>query len=159
MSKKTDKNSEDTFLQDRVSVIEISGILFGIDILKSKEVFPIGEITPVPNTKEFVKGVFNLRGDIYPLLDISTILGLPPIVFDKDNMIILLEGNGITMGILTSRVHGVRPVNSSSIKPAKGVAAKKMEEFVSGLISEKGSEIFLLDIDRLFSSPSISRYY
>ena len=159
MSKKIDKNSEDTFLQDRVSVIEISGILFGIDILKSKEVFPVGEITPVPNTKEFVKGVFNLRGDIYPLLDISTILGLPSIVIDKDNMIILLEGNGIVMGILTSRVHGVRPVKSSSIKPAKDVAAKNMEEFVSGLVSEKGSEIFLLDIDRLFSSPSISRYY
>ena len=159
MSKKIDKNSEDTFLQDRVSVIEISGILFGIDILKSKEVFPVGEITPVPNTKEFVKGVFNLRGDIYPLLDISTILGLPSIVIDKDNMIILLEGNGIVMGILTSWVHGVRPVKSSLIKPAKGVAAKNMEEFVSGLVSEKGSEIFLLDIDRLFSSPSISRYY
>jgi chemotaxis signal transduction protein len=59
MSKKTDKNSEDTFLQDRVSVIEISGILFGIDILKSKEVFPVGEITPVPNNHH---GNFNQSG-------------------------------------------------------------------------------------------------
>ena len=159
MSKKTDKHSEDTSLQDRISVIEISGILFGIEIVRSKEVFPLTEVTPIPNTKDFVRGVFNLRGDIYPLLDISTILGLKPVKVDKDNMIILLEGNGMTMGILTSRVHDVRPFKSSSVKPSKGVAAKELEEFVSGMISEKGSEIFLLDIDRLFSSPAITRYY
>jgi purine-binding chemotaxis protein CheW len=159
MSKKTDKHSEDTSLQDRVSVIEINGILFGIDIVKSKEIFPLTEVTPIPNTKEFVRGVFNLRGDIYPLIDISTILGLQPVKINKDNMIILLEGNGMTMGILTSRVHGVRPLKSLSVKPSKGVTAKGMDEFVSGMISEKGSEIFLLDIDRLFSSPAIIRYY
>ncbi|MEJ2049060.1 MAG: chemotaxis protein CheW [Calditrichota bacterium] len=159
MSKKTDKHSEDTSLQDRVSVIEINGILFGIDIVKSKEIFPLTEVTPIPNTKEFVRGVFNLRGDIYPLIDISTILGLQPVKNNKDNMIILLEGNGVTMGILANRVHDVRPLQTSLVKPSKGVAAKGMEEFVSGMISEKGSDIFLLDIDRLFSSPVINRYY
>lgn len=159
MSDQIDKNSEDTSLQDRISVIEIGGVLFGIEILKSKEVFPLPDITPVPNTKEFVIGVFNLRGDIYPLIDISLLLGLTPEPLQKKNMIILLDSNEKTVGVLSDRVHGVRPLKTSAVKPVHGVVSKVMEEYVSGVVSEKGSEIHLLNVDRLLSSPSISRYY
>ena len=154
-----DQNSNEDSLENRISILEISGVLLGVDIVKSREVFPVPNITPVPNTREFVVGVFNLRSEIYPLINISTILGLEPKTLEKSDMVMLLEEKGITMGILADRIHGVQPINNTSIKQAHGIVSKTMEEFVTGVISDKSSEVYLLDTERLFTSSSITRFY
>jgi len=143
---------------DRISVVEINSVLFGVNILKSREVVPLPDITPVPNTEEFVIGVFNLRGDIYSLIDISSVLGMPPKPVLESDMVIILDGKDLTFGVLTDRIHGVRSLNDVKITPAHGIVSKQMEEFVSGVISEKSSDIYILDIDRLFSSPTLRQY-
>lgn len=143
---------------DRISVVEINSVLFGVNILRSREVIPLPEVTPVPNTEEFMIGVFNLRGDIYPLIDISSVLGMPLKPVSENDMVIILEGKDLTVGVLTDRIHGVRNLNDVKITPAHGIVSKQMEEFVSGVISEKSSDIYILDIDRLFSSPTLRQY-
>ena len=143
---------------DRISVVEINSVLFGVNILRSREVIPLPEVTPVPNTEEFMIGVFNLRGDIYPLIDISSVLGMPLKPVSENDMVIILEGKDLTFGVLTDRIHGVRNLNDVKITPAHGIVSKQMEEFVSGVISEKSSDIYILDIDRLFSSPTLRQY-
>jgi purine-binding chemotaxis protein CheW len=152
------ENLKSTFSDDRISVIEINGMWFGIDILKSREVFQLPEITPVPNTERFVLGVFNLRGDIYPLIDVSTILGMNEKTILPSDMVVVLDNQNAVMGIISDRVHGVKSLDNVKIKPAHGVISKKMEEFISGIISEKNSEIYLLNVDRLFSSPALRTY-
>ncbi|HFE63075.1 hypothetical protein B1H10_00810 [candidate division KSB1 bacterium 4484_188] len=140
---------------DRISVIEINTLWFGIDILKSREVIPLPRITPVPNTPEFVLGVFNLRGDIFTLLDISTILDMKAKQIQNSDMVILLDNNNTSLGILADRILGVRFIDNTRLKPSRGVVSQKMAEFVAGVLTEKNSEIYLLDIDRLFASAAL----
>lgn len=153
-----EKKSE-TFLDDRISVLEINSVWFGVDILKSIEVIPYPAVTPVPNTKDFIIGVFNLRGDIYSLVDVSTILDLKSKPIEETDMVVLLESNSTRLGILADRVHGVLNLRDSQVKPARGIVSKKMREYITGIISEKSSEIYLLDIDRLFVSREIRTYF
>lgn len=153
------KNHQDTYRDDRISVVEISSKWFGVNILKSREVIPLPPITPVPNTSDFVLGVFNLRGEIYSLVDIATILGMDPKAIRINDMVILISSREMTIGIPVDRIHGVRSLDNVPVKPAHGVVSKQMEEFVTGVIPEKNSYIYLLDIERLFSSQAISAYY
>jgi purine-binding chemotaxis protein CheW len=155
MSKEIKKNNT---VDERISVVEISGFLFGMDILKSREVFPLPKITPVPNTKELIIGVFNLRGEIYPLVDVSPVLGLEPKQIANTDMVILVEEETVSMGIICDRIHGVHVISNSSVKPVKGSVSKLMVEFISGIITDKASEIFLLNTARLFSSFELSSY-
>lgn len=144
---------------DRYSVVEINSFLFGIEIVKSREVFPLPEITPVPNAAEFVLGVFNLRGDIFPLLDISPILGMDKKNILPSDMVILLEADKRIMGILTDRIHGIKDVSKGSIKSVHGLVPKKMENYLYGVVSDKSSSIFLLDVEHLFAAVTDSRFY
>ena len=146
--KNEDKISDDT----RISVVEISGYLFGIELLRSKEVFPIPEITPVPNSRKNIVGVFNLRGEIYPLLDISQMLGLEAKVIRSTDMVVLLDKKENSIGILTDRIHGVRSMQSSQAKSARGSVPKAMLEFVSGMVTDKSEEIYILSVDRIFTT-------
>ncbi|MEJ2637110.1 MAG: hypothetical protein P8184_17720 [Calditrichia bacterium] len=52
------KENQNTSPDERISVIEINGTWFGVNILKSREVIPLPSVTPVPNTREFMIGVF-----------------------------------------------------------------------------------------------------
>jgi len=134
---------------DRVSVVEINGYLFGIDILRSKEVFPLPRVTPVPNTPPDVIGVFNHRGEIYPLLDISPVLGLQAKTVQATDMVILLEGGEGSLGIVTDRIHGVRLIPPGSIKSPRGTVPKTMMEYVSGMTSDRSADILMLNVERL----------
>ncbi|MFZ0389537.1 MAG: chemotaxis protein CheW, partial [Calditrichia bacterium] len=141
--------------KDRISLVEIQNLWLGIDILKSKEIVPLPEVTPVPNTRDYVLGVFNLRGEIYSLVDISPILGLEKKTIQPEDMVILLKARDMTIGILADRIHGVRNIENAKIKHTHGSVSKKMEPFISGIISEKAETIYLLDVDHLFSSHLI----
>ena len=154
-----DKYKQEIYPEERFSVFEINNVWFAVDILKSKEVIPLPIITPVPNTEDFVLGVFNLRGDIFSIVEISAILEMQPKPIKSSDMVIVLESSNITLGILVDKIHGVRTLNSSQIKTARGVVSKKMEEFITGIIPDKSSEIYLLDVERLFSSQAIRTYY
>jgi purine-binding chemotaxis protein CheW len=149
--------NEDNFSDDtRISVVEIGGYLFGIELLRSKEVFPIPEITPVPNSRKNIVGVFNLRGEIYPLVDLSLMLGLEAKGIQSTDMVVLLDQKENSIGILTDRIHGVRSLQSNQTKSARGSVPKGMLEFVSGMVTDKSEEIYILSVDRIFSALATS---
>ncbi len=158
MSISASNSEKSTLSEDRVSVIEINGYLFGFDILKSREVFPLPQITPVPNTSIFVIGVFNLRGEIFPLFDISTILGMTAKSIQNTDMVVLMEEGDTIIGILADRVHGVRMLGSNLIKSAQGSIPKAMTEYVTGMIADKSSEVFLLNTERILSAVTAIFY-
>ncbi len=151
-------NEKNNVVEDRISVIEISGKLFGIEVLKSREVFPLPQITRVPNTKEIIVGVFNLRGEIHPLVDISPILDMKQKPIQETDMVILVGEKEMIIGIICDRIHGVQVINNSSVKTARGSVSKVMGEYITGIIRDKTSEIYLLNVERLFSSFELSCY-
>lgn len=145
--------------EDRISVVEINSYLFGVDILRSKEVFPLPEITPVPNTRNYLLGVFNHRGEIYPLVDISPILGMELKEIQETDMVIILDGGEGSVGLLTDRVHGVQLISGGSAKSARGSIPKTMMEYVSGMISDRSADIYMLNVDRLLTTLNTGMPY
>ena len=64
---------------------------YGVSILKVKEIIGMMDITPVPKTPEFIKGVINLRGKIIPVMDLRTKFGMEPQEYDERTCIIVAE--------------------------------------------------------------------
>lgn len=143
---------------ERLSVFELAGQLYGLDIMKSREVISLPRYTPLPNSVEIYSGVFNLRGEIFPLVDVSPILGLPSKHIQPDDMVILLDDVAeFAIGVLVDKIHSVVPYFPGEIKMARGLVSKQMEKYLQGVLNYKGEEnlIHILDLDSVFRTKQI----
>ena len=80
-----DKN-DDKFLTFRLGEEE-----YGVAILRVREIIGLIDITPLPRTPEFVKGVINLRGKIIPVIELRTKFGLAPVAYTEATCVIVVE--------------------------------------------------------------------
>ncbi len=145
---------------ERLSIFELSGKLFGIDILRSREVIPLPRFTPLPNSEEIYRGVYNLRGDIYPLVDISPILGLLPKQIQADDMVVLIDDNqNFNLGVLVDKIHGVSTCSPADLKIPKGLVSRTLEIYTRGVLYHKHNLIHVLDLDSLFKTKQILAHY
>ena len=77
------EETQDAYLREHISVIDFKMITFSlaekdyaIDIMKVKEIAKANNFTYVPNTAPFVLGVYNLRGDIIPIIDLRVFFNI-----------------------------------------------------------------------------------
>ena len=126
---------------------------YGVDILSVKEIIGMLPITPVPRSKEYLKGVINLRGKIIPVVDLRVKMGMPAAEIERESCIITLEidgqGERLVVGFLIDAVSEVLEVAEGSLEPLPTLGAKVSAEFVRGLAKTKETVCILLRVDRL----------
>ena len=142
------KNNDKT--DRRFSVFELSGVIFGIEILIVKEIIPIPNITHIPNVEPYILGVFNIRSIITTLIDIRYILGLKIFSIQNDNMILLIENGSARFGILIDKVLDIINIQESVIKPVHENIAVQNLQYISGIYENKNlGNIYLIDIQKI----------
>ena len=134
---------------------------YGIPILKVSEIIGLMEITPVPRTPYFIKGIVNLRGKIIPVLDLRLKFDMPERVYDEQTCIIIVnvsvEGEKKQMGVLVDIVSEVFKIQSSEIEPPPNWGSSDDEEFLEGVGKIKDKVVMLLNIDKVVYSEEIIR--
>jgi purine-binding chemotaxis protein CheW len=130
---------------------------YGLEILKVREIIGLMEITRVPRTREFVRGVINLRGKVIPVVDLRLKFGMERTEATDQTVIIVVQcavdGRPLTMGLLVDQVLEVLSIDGSQIEPAPSLAhAQLNEEFILGVGKHEKRIVFLLDIARILSS-------
>ncbi len=140
---------------DRLSVFELSGKLFGIDITQCREVISLPRFTPLPNSEEIFLGVFNLRGEIFPLADISPILNHEAKKIGSDDMILLLENEGWQVGILVDKIHKVLTYAVGEVKLPRGYVAQNTLHYYRGVLENQDKLVYILNLKHVFEAPEM----
>ncbi len=126
---------------------------YGVDIMKVREIIGVMEITAVPHTPEYIKGVINLRGRVIPVLDLRLSFGLEPREYDDRTCIIVVEvvsGNGnIMIGMLVDSVSEVLNIEGDNIEPPPDFGTVAETESILGMGKVKEEVKILLDVDRV----------
>jgi purine-binding chemotaxis protein CheW len=130
---------------------------YGLEILKVREIIGLLEITRVPRTREFVRGVINLRGKVIPVVDLRLKFGMPRCEATDQTVIIVVQcqvgGRPLTMGLLVDQVLEVLSVDAANVEPAPSLGQAAVEdEFILGVGKHDKRIVFLLDIARILSS-------
>ena len=148
--KETKDEIQDTFNERQIVVFEIAGEEFGVDIDKVKEIIRWEEITRIPNTPPYIRGVINLRGNIIVINDLAMKLGLPSKEVDKDTRILIVEVNGNTVGMIVDSATEVIRLGDDKIqKPPSMVNSEIDHSFIEG--------VGLLDEKRLLTLLNLSK--
>lgn len=134
---------------------------YGIEILKVREIIGVTEITPLPKTPDYVRGVINLRGRIIPVVDLRCQFEMGSTERTDETCIIVVEvdRNGeveqFQMGCLVDRVSEVMNVNQEQIEPAPRFGSRIDSDFILGLGKTKEKVLILLDIDKVFQAQDL----
>jgi len=132
---------------------------YGIPILKVKEIIGMMEITDVPKTPNFVKGVINLRGKIIPVMDLRLKFTMEEKEYNERTCTIVVEVNinnlKSLMGIVVDTVSEVVNISHGEIEPSPQYGSKVNEEFLIGMGKVKGKVVMLLNIEKIINSEEL----
>ena len=123
--------------------------LYGIEITKVREIILIAEITRIPQTPSYVKGLINLRSTVIPVIDLRSLFGLQEGELTDESRIMVLQSAGKTIGIVVDAVSEVLRVKSDQIAPPPPTVAGLGREYLTGLVKLDKQLLILLDIDKI----------
>ena len=129
--------------------------LYGIEITKVREIILIAEITQIPETPHFLKGLINLRSTVIPVIDLRARFGLPEGDLSDESRIMVLQAHGKTVGIMVDAVSEVLRVKHDQISPPPPTVAGLGRDYLSGLVKLDNRLLILLDIDKIFGEEDI----
>ncbi len=131
----------------------IGNNVFGVDIELAHEIIRTVPVTAVPNAPDFVEGVMNLRGNIFPVIDLRKRLNLFHEEFSREETwTLILEIQGTMTGFIVDTVTRILKVYSGAIekKPDKDKLPVKLDRnYVAGVCNIGGALLVLLDFNTI----------
>jgi purine-binding chemotaxis protein CheW len=136
----------------KMVTFSLAGKDYGADIMNVKEIAKADKFTYVPNAASFVRGVYNLRGDIIPIIDLRTFFHLP-VETRGDNMenMLILRIQDRVYGTIVDKIDKVVGINSENIQPPHPIFGDINIKFISGVVEKQGDLYIILDVIRIFT--------
>jgi purine-binding chemotaxis protein CheW len=122
---------------------------YGVEITKVQEIILVGEITRVPQTPPFIKGLINLRSSVIPIVDLRRRFGLEEQAATDETRIMVVNVAGKTIGIIVDAVSEVLRISHDQIAPPPPTVAGLGHEYLTGLVKLENRLLILLDINKI----------
>jgi purine-binding chemotaxis protein CheW len=133
--------------------------LFAIDIFSVREILDYTDITRIPQTPEFMRGVVNVRGSAVPVIDLRMKFGLGQVERTLNTRIVIVEikkdDTFSVMGALADSVKEVLELETDRIDPPPRMGAAVRADFIRGIGKHGDRFLLVLDVDKVFSSEEI----
>ncbi len=127
---------------------------YAIELNVVKEIIRVKEITPVPNTSDFVLGIIVLRGEIIPIVDLRKRIGLPFLNFTQDTRFIMVSFEDTMTGLVVDSIPMVKKVLAESIQSAELVSNVDIK-FVAGISTSNGGFTILLKLEEILKQSDM----
>ncbi len=139
---------EDT-LKDQFLSFSLGKEFYALEIVYVTEIIGIQNITEVPNVKDHIKGIINLRGMIIPVVDIRYRFGMKMLPYNDRTCIIVVTVNNSQIGLIVDEVQEVLTIQSDKIFSAPHTYKGSKSKFIEGVTKLNDHVIIILDIQKL----------
>jgi purine-binding chemotaxis protein CheW len=129
----------------------LRGEEYGLEILKVQEIIGIMAVTPVPRTPDYIVGIINLRGKVIPIVDLRLKFGMEPLAHTEETCIIVVQANGLQVGIVVDKVSEVLDIAAADVEDAPSFGTEVNTDYILGIGKSEGRIKLLLDIDRVLA--------
>jgi purine-binding chemotaxis protein CheW len=143
--------TEKTYSSNEVQLVifKLGREEYGISILQVQEIKRMTDITRVPHTPEYIKGVMNLRGSVLPVIDLKKRLNLPQQECTDDTRIIIVKIEDIAVGMIVDAVSEVMAITQENIESPEVVVSGVAAEYLSGVGKMENRLLILLNLEAI----------
>ncbi len=154
VAEQTEKTENAAVIDFKMVTFSLAGKDYAIDIMNVKEIAKAGRFTYVPNALPFVLGVYNLRGEIIPILDLRLFFNVdvPERTENKLENLLILSVEEQTFGVVVDKIDKVVGVQKSSIQPPHPLFGDINIRYIEGVIEANKRLYVLLDVTKIFSA-------
>ncbi len=151
----------ETDKQIQIVTFQLGGEHYGIDIMDVREIVRIQEVRQIPNAPAYVEGIFNLRGDIIPIINLHKRFNLGRAELSEDDRLlsgfIIIELNGRQLGVVIDKVSRVVTISAGQIQPPPQMMTGIGSEYIQGVTNDKAGYLIILNIQRLFNPKELQQ--
>ena len=134
--------------------------VFAIDVILTKEILDVCDVTRVPQTPDYMLGVINLRGSVVPVINMRLKFGMESVAQSRESCIVVVEvevdGETVVVGALVDSVREVLDLEPSQIEPPPRLGTRLKTEFIKGMGSLDDRFVIILDMNRIFSTEELA---
>ncbi len=143
-------------ITDTYLTFRLGDEIFAANIEKATNIIEMVEITKVPRSPEYMKGIANVRGTVLPIIDTRMKFGMPPSEITKNTVIVTfvieIEGDETHVGAMVDEPGNVVELSNNQILPPPNIGAKYKSELIIGTFkNDKNQFVMILDIDKVFT--------
>ena len=131
-----------------VLVFKLNGGHYGVNVAKVREIITMIPLTRLPNSHAAVRGAFNLRNHVHPLVDLRKFFNLPPADSEKDARVIVTEFNSERMGFIVDEIDRIHRISWSEMNEVPTVCTEE-DTAMTGVLKLDGRLILMLDFERI----------
>lgn len=131
---------------------------FGLKIQYVNEIIVFQEITEIPESEDYIKGLINLRGKIIPVIDVRIRFKQKPFEYNDRTCIIVINVKSVVVGLIVEKIAEVVEIKEENILPSPSIgrADKAQNKYVYAIGKVGDSVKLLLDPDRLLNDEDLS---
>ena len=128
-------------------IFTVDDLKIGIDAEQVVEIMHVYTATYLPMMPDYIQGIFNMRGQIIPIMDIRLRLGKPP---REESILIVIDYNNNQLGIQVDSVDLMLDISLDSIVPIPSQSAQKLVSGMCSLPDDYGT-MLVLDCEQLIA--------
>ncbi|MBF0452443.1 MAG: purine-binding chemotaxis protein CheW [Candidatus Magnetomorum sp.] len=130
----------------------IDNLLFGIDVLKVREINRVLEITEVQHSPAHIRGLVNLRGQVVTIFDMGIRLGLKQRVISEESHNIVLKREPV--GLLVDAIGDVVQTDQDSVEQPPANVSGIESDFMAGVVRQNDELILILSTDKILNDKT-----
>lgn len=144
--------------KDKYITFRSGGEYFGLKIEYVNEIIVSHEITPIPESKDYIKGLINLRGKIIPVIDVRLRFNQEPFEYNDRTCIIVINYKTTVVGLIVEKIAEVVEIQESNIlaSPSLGKGDRTQNKYVYAIGKVGDSVKLLLDLNKLLNDDDLS---
>ncbi|MDJ0738227.1 MAG: chemotaxis protein CheW [Gammaproteobacteria bacterium] len=128
---------------------------YAVDILRVQEIRGWEAVRALPDSRDYVKGVLDMRGTIVPIVDLRVRFGIADADYSKTTVVIVVaversEGRRQLVGAVVDSVSDVLDVDAANRKATPDIGLTVNRQYIDGMVTLERGMVVLLDLDALF---------
>lgn len=137
---------------------ELGAMKYAIELPKIREILTYPDnITTLPNTTNWVKGLINLRGEVVPILDIRIKFNTSETTYDENTSVIaVITEDRRMVGIVVDLVDDVQRLDTSTLAPVSEMGSAIPSKYLKGYVRLDNNEMLVvMDIEKVVAKDEL----
>jgi purine-binding chemotaxis protein CheW len=135
--------------------------LYGVNIMDVKEIVRVQAIRAIPNAPMYVEGIFNLRSEIIPIINLHKRFHIRKLATTEEDELlsgfIILDIDGMKLGIIIDRISRVVTIEKEDVQPPPQMFSGIGAEYIQGVVRQEEGYLIILDIRDLFNPKELQK--